>query len=110
MTARDVPRTPQPGEPRGVVASGVGPSEGLVRDLSRRRGEPEWLLRLRLRGVEGFRSGGLPAWATLLRDIGFGEVVEHETVDYAGSIRPPRAVPTGISDIKGRRGAFRVSR
>src|SRR5437762_8720337 len=77
MTARDVPRTPQPEEPRGVVASGVGPSAGLVRDLSRRRGEPEWLLRLRLRGVEGFRSEDLPPWATFLRDIDFDRSEEH---------------------------------
>jgi len=110
MTARDVPRTPQPGEPRGVVASGVGPSEGLVRDLSRRRGEPEWLLRLRLRGVEGFRSEDLPPWATFLRDIDFDEMVEPETVDDDGRSRPPTAVTPGLTALAASEDAYRVIR
>jgi len=93
-----------------VVASGVGPSEGLVRDLSRRRGEPEWLLRLRLRGVEGFRSEDLPPWATFLRDIDFDEMVEPETVDDDGRSRPPAAVTPGLTALAASEDAYRVIR
>ncbi len=42
---------------------GPGPSEGLVRSLSRSRREPEWMLRLRLRGLERLRTEGIPSWA-----------------------------------------------
>src|SRR5205807_6212221 len=62
--------TPQTAEPGGAVALGAGPNEGVVRDLSRRRGEPEWLLRLRLRGLEGFRSEHLPPWRSEERRVG----------------------------------------
>ena len=110
MTARDVPRTPQTAEPGGAVALGAGPNEGVVRDLSRRRGEPEWLLRLRLRGVEGFRSEDLPPWATFLRDIDFDEMVEPETVDDDGRSRPPAAVTPGLTALAASEDAYRVIR
>src|SRR5436309_13132374 len=110
MTARDVPRTPQTAEPGGAVALGAGPNEGVVRDLSRRRGEPEWLLRLRLRGFEGFRSEALPPWATFLRDIDFDEMVEPETVDDDGRGRPPAAVTPGLTALAASEDAYRVIR
>src|SRR5439155_22210807 len=110
MTARDVPRTPQTAEPGGAVALGAGPNEGVVRDLSRRRGGPEWLLRLRLRGVEGFRSEDLPPWATFLRDIDFDEMVEPETVDDDGRSRPPAAVTPGLTALAASEDAYRVIR
>src|SRR2546429_9738244 len=94
MTARDVPRTPQTAEPGGAVALGSGPNEGVVRDLSRRRGEPEWLLRLRLRGLEGFRSEDLPLWASFLHDIDFDELAGPWPVDEdERGATPPSLTP-----------------
>src|SRR5205809_7427625 len=95
MTARDVPRAPQTAEPGGAVALGAGPNEGVVRDLSRRRGEPEWLLRLRLRGLEGFPSEHLPPWASFLPATDFAEMIGPGTVDVHARRPPPPALPPG---------------
>src|SRR5207247_1574311 len=110
MTARDVPRTPQTAEPRGAVALGAGPNEGVVRDLSRRRGEPEWLLRLRLRGLEGFRSEDLPPWASFLHDTDFDEMVGPGTVDEDERGAPPPALTPGLTALAASEDAYRAIR
>src|SRR5437763_566351 len=94
----------------GVLAAGGGPSGGRGGDRSRGRGEPGWLLRLRRRGVEGYRSEDLPPWATFLRDIGFDEMVEPETVDDDGRSRPPTAVTPGLTALAASEDAYRVIR
>ncbi|HWM50394.1 MAG TPA: SufD family Fe-S cluster assembly protein, partial [Thermoplasmata archaeon] len=86
MTSADVPRTREPEEPGGVVPMGPGPSEGLVRSLSRSRREPEWMLRLRLRGLERLRTEGIPSWAAFLRDVDFDGMLD------SGESGPPQAL------------------
>src|SRR5438552_18105522 len=110
MTARDVPRTPQTAEPGGAVALGAGPNEGVVRDLSRRRGEPEWLLRLRLRGREGFRSEHLPPWASFLHDTDFDEMVGPGTVAADERGAPPPALTPGLTALAASEDAYRAIR
>lgn len=68
---------------------GPGPSEGLVRSLSWSRREPEWLLRLRLRGLERLRSDGIPSWAAFLRDVDFDGMFD------SGESGPPHVVDIG---------------
>ena len=65
---------------------GPGPSEGLVRSLSRSRREPEWMLRLRLRGLERLRTEGIPSWAAFLRDVDFDGMLA------SGESGPPQAL------------------
>ena len=55
-----------------------GPSEDLVRQLSAGRGEPNWMLRQRLRGLDLVRSDGVPSWAAFLREIDFGAIVSSD--------------------------------
>lgn len=64
-------RQAQEGKTTGPVAAGTDPTESLVRDLSRTRREPEWMLRFRLRGLEHLRSVAFPAWAGFLAGIDF---------------------------------------
>jgi Fe-S cluster assembly protein SufB len=51
-----------------------GLSEAVVRDISARKGEPEWMLRLRLKGLRLFERKPLPAWGADLTDIDFNNI------------------------------------
>lgn len=75
MTTPDVARTDGREEAGSPVPMNLGPTEALVRQLSTGRGEPNWMLRQRLRGLDLLRSDGVPSWAAFLRDIDFGAIV-----------------------------------
>ena len=52
-----------------VYKSGKGLNEGVVRELSGMKGEPEWMLKRRLHALEIFRKKPVPlvgAWANSL--------------------------------------------
>ena len=76
MTAREAPRT------ASIVPHDESvPFEvplGVVRGLSARRSEPDWMLGLRLRGSEVLRSEGLPPWASFLRGVDFDGIASNE--------------------------------
>ncbi len=74
MTSADLRGTAAP-EQGGRLAIGAGPSEDTVVGLSKRRHEPDWMLRLRLRGLESLRSEGVPAWASFLREVDFDGMI-----------------------------------
>jgi Fe-S cluster assembly protein SufB len=86
MAAPDIPRTVSPEEPAGFFPI-EGPTESLVRHLSRRQEEPDWMLRHRLRARDRLRSEGIPAWAAFLRDV-----------DLEGIVRPDEATGPSSGD------------
>jgi len=51
-----------------------GLSEAVVRDISGRKDEPEWMLDLRLRGLKMFGRKPLPTWGADLSGIDFGNI------------------------------------
>ncbi len=51
-----------------------GLREDVVREMSRQKGEPEWMLRKRLQGLEIFRAKPLPTWGADLSGIDFDDV------------------------------------
>jgi Fe-S cluster assembly protein SufB len=51
-----------------------GLSEDVVRDISARKGEPEWMLQLRLKGLRLFDRKPLPTWGADLADIDFENI------------------------------------
>ncbi|MFI0431533.1 MAG: Fe-S cluster assembly protein SufB [Candidatus Nanopelagicales bacterium] len=59
----------------GAVAQ-RGLSEAVVRDISRLKNEPEWMLNLRLKGLKLFGRKPMPAWGSDLSGIDF------ETIKY----------------------------
>ena len=90
---------------------GQGPSADLVRDLSKRRNEPEWMLRLRLRALDRLRSEGVPSWASFLRDVDFGGILEAETMPLRPEILPRDASPSpGLEALEASEEAYRVVR
>jgi Fe-S cluster assembly protein SufB len=51
-----------------------GLSEEVVRDISARKGEPDWMLQLRLKGLRLFDRKPLPTWGSDLGDIDFDNI------------------------------------
>jgi Fe-S cluster assembly protein SufB len=51
-----------------------GLSEEVVRDISAKKNEPEWMLKLRLRGLELFNRKPMPAWGSDLSGIKFDNI------------------------------------
>jgi Fe-S cluster assembly protein SufB len=51
-----------------------GLSEEVVRDISAKKGEPEWMLRLRLKGLRLFDKKPLPTWGADLSSIDFDNI------------------------------------
>ncbi|MGF1662196.1 MAG: Fe-S cluster assembly protein SufB, partial [Kineosporiaceae bacterium] len=51
-----------------------GLSEEVVRDISARKDEPDWMLRLRLKGLRLFDRKPLPTWGSDLGDIDFDTI------------------------------------
>src|SRR6201997_3322028 len=49
-------------------------SEGVVRDISARKNEPEWMLDLRLKGLKYFGRKPMPAWGADLSGIDFDNI------------------------------------
>src|ERR1700744_2572990 len=51
-----------------------GLSEEVVRDISARKNEPEWMLDLRLKGLKSFGRKPMPTWGADLSDIDFDNI------------------------------------
>jgi len=51
-----------------------GLSEAVVRDISSKKGEPQWMLDRRLKGLKLFHRKPLPAWGAELGDIDFDNI------------------------------------
>src|SRR3954447_874926 len=51
-----------------------GLNEDVVRDISARKNEPEWMLELRLKGLRLFRRKPMPSWGADLSGIDFDNI------------------------------------
>jgi len=60
-------------DPAGAGAR-RGLDEDVVREISRTKGEPDWMLDRRLEAWEVFRRSALPSWGVDLRDVRFDEI------------------------------------
>src|SRR5258708_26481211 len=63
-----------PGPDVAGESAGRGLSEEVVRDISAKKDEPEWMLKLRLRGLQLFGRKPLPAWGSDLSGIDFENI------------------------------------
>lgn len=57
-----------------VYRSGRGLTKDVVRDISRRKNEPEWMLEFRLKALEHFYKIPMPQWGGDLSDLDFDEI------------------------------------
>src|SRR5437763_10452574 len=56
------------------AAAKRGLSEEVVRDISGRKGEPQWMLDLRLKGLRLFHKKPMPTWGSDLSGIDFDNI------------------------------------
>ncbi|MGN6089153.1 MAG: Fe-S cluster assembly protein SufB [Actinomycetales bacterium] len=56
------------------AAAQRGLSEAVVRDISAKKGEPDWMLDLRLKGLRLFEKKPMPSWGAGLEGIDFDNI------------------------------------
>ncbi|MFW6204152.1 MAG: Fe-S cluster assembly protein SufB [Actinomycetota bacterium] len=56
------------------AAAKRGVDEDVVREISARKGEPEWMLEARLKGLRLFQKKPIPTWGADLSDINFDNI------------------------------------
>lgn len=52
-----------------------GLTEEVVREISRQKGEPDWMLQIRLRGLELYRKTPVPTWGPDLKPLDLDQIV-----------------------------------
>jgi len=61
-------------EIKAVYQTGKGLSREVVTEISRMKGEPEWMLQFRLKSLEHFLRMPLPRWGGNLDDLDFDDI------------------------------------
>jgi Fe-S cluster assembly protein SufB len=61
-------------EHKAIFQSGKGLTEEIVRTISSMKGEPEWMLKFRLKSLEQFRKMEMPKWGGNMDDLDFEEI------------------------------------
>ncbi|HEX7056573.1 MAG TPA: Fe-S cluster assembly protein SufB [Bacilli bacterium] len=61
-------------EHKAIFQSGKGLTADIVREISRMKGEPDWMLDFRMRAFEHFIKRPLPRWGGNLDDLNFDEL------------------------------------
>lgn len=74
-----------------------GLTEDIVREISRKKNEPEWMLNYRLKGLDHFYKRPMPTWGADLNKINFDDLVYYiKPVENQG--RSWNDVPDEIKD------------
>lgn len=74
-----------------VYKSGVGLTPQLIVEMSRIKGEPEWMLQNRLKAYEVFNSKPMPTWGTDLSGVHFDDIHYY--------VRPSERAATDWNDV-----------
>ncbi|MFD0672982.1 Fe-S cluster assembly protein SufB [Cohnella sp. GCM10027633] len=61
-------------EHKAIFQSGKGLTEEVVRTISEIKGEPEWMLKFRLKALEQFRKMEMPRWGGNMDDLDFEDI------------------------------------
>ncbi|WP_407370783.1 Fe-S cluster assembly protein SufB [Carnobacterium sp.] len=65
---------------KSVYTTGKGHSEATVREISKRKQEPDWMLDYRLRAYNHFNKRPMPEWGADLSEIDFDNITYYKTV------------------------------
>ncbi|MFH0954659.1 MAG: Fe-S cluster assembly protein SufB [Candidatus Micrarchaeota archaeon] len=57
------------------VVMNKGLTEQTVRDISELKGEPEWMLDIRLKALKAFQARPMPTWGADLSEINFDDII-----------------------------------
>lgn len=73
-----------------------GLSEKLVREISKQKNEPSWMLDIRLRGLRAFLETPTPTWGPDLSALKFDEIIYYARPDAKGENNSWEDVPAEI--------------
>ena len=62
-------------EHQAVFRSGKGLTPEIVKEISRMKNEPEWMLEFRLKALDTFNAKPMPRWGGNLDDLDFNDIV-----------------------------------
>ena len=74
-----------------IYNTGKGLNEDIVREISRMKNEPEWMLEFRLKAYEEFRKHHMPTFGPSLEEVDFDE--------YTYYIKPSEKVEKSWDDV-----------
>ena len=57
--------------------TGKGLTEEIIRKISEKKNEPEWMLELRLKALEVFNSKPMPTWGADLSDLDINQIIHY---------------------------------
>ena len=86
-----------------VYKSQSGLTEDIIRDISARKHDPEWMLEFRLKSLETYNRIGLPTWGPSLDDLDMDKIVTYVQPD-AKMTGNWKDVPEDIKDTFDRLG------
>ena len=75
-----------------------GINEELVRLISKDKGEPEWMLKIRLRGLKIFNDLKTPTWGPDISDLDLNEIIYYMTPDAQKNATSWDDVPEDIKN------------
>ncbi|MDR0614714.1 MAG: Fe-S cluster assembly protein SufB [Lactobacillales bacterium] len=61
-----------------VFSTGKGVTEDVVREISKAKGEPAWMLEFRLNSLRTFHKMPMPAWGADLSKINFEDIIYYQ--------------------------------
>ncbi len=61
-----------------VASTGKGLNEEVIREMSRIKGEPEWMLEFRLKSYETFKKMPMQTWGADLSELDFDDIVYYQ--------------------------------
>jgi Fe-S cluster assembly protein SufB len=80
-----------------VFRTRKGLDEGIVAEISARKGEPDWMLQFRLRSLQSFRAKAMPTWGADLSSIDFEELYYYAKPNE-GTVKSWEDVPASIKE------------
>lgn len=75
-----------------------GLTEDIVRDISKQKGEPEWMLKKRLRAFELFNKLKMPKWGPSLAELDLSKIIFFQRPEAERNARKWEDVPEDIKN------------
>jgi len=85
-------------EERMIETSGKGITESVVRQISKNKQEPEWMLKKRLEALELFNKMPMPEWGPDLKKLDLNEITYFAISDSAANTKSWDQVPEDIKN------------
>ncbi|MDZ4256746.1 MAG: Fe-S cluster assembly protein SufB, partial [archaeon] len=83
-------------EERHIYKAKPGLSEELVREISKQKNEPQWVLDIRLKGLRAFQQTAVPTWGPDLSALNFDEIIYYARPDAKSDSEKWDEVPADI--------------